>query len=400
MPNITLSDLSNVLKTRVEAKVPVLINEKVALKDALTNIEKKGFTGSDKLELPFQNQLIESINHATEMEAFQTGRKPNFEKGELYLKKKQGRFYLSGESIDLTKGPDALVNGLKNAVSSFIKAATLDEEADLFGDGSGSIGQAASVAGQVVTMVDTPYFFRKGMVLDGYDASDNQDADGVTVSSVDPTNKTVTFIAGDDVSSVDANTLFYKEGSWVTTLDKAPNGLSNTINNSGSFLGLSRTTYPDMKAIVHDNSGVDRALTLALIDAVIDEIITGYAAEVPSHMVMNHKLRHKYWALVKGDTSPTVWMPKKTGFPSGLMYAYDDKPIKIIVAYKSTDNIIWFLNKKVLFRYWGQFGFIKRGGTMLLDLADYDAIQVKWRGWGNVASDGPGYLGRLGDITQ
>ena len=201
------------------------------------------------------------------------------------------------------------------------------------------------------------------------------------------------------MTSVDANTLFYKEGSWVTTLDKAPNGLTNIINNTGTYLGLARASYPDMQAVVHDNSGTPRTLTLALMDAVIDEIVTGYGT-VPTHMVMNHKLRHKYWALVKADTTPTVWMPKKTGFPTGLMYAYDDKPIKVIVAYKSTDNMIWFLNKQRLFRYWGKYEFIKRGGTMLLDLADYDAIQVKWHGWGNCASDGPGYLGRLDDITQ
>lgn len=80
------------------------------------------------------------------------------------------------------------------------------------------------------------------------------------------------------------------------------NGLGNTVNDSGTIGGQSRTTYPQLNSYVLASGGT---LTLAKIAQVVDNVsASGLAAEEPTIMASD-KTR---WSLYEQLLAPTVRM--------------------------------------------------------------------------------------------
>jgi hypothetical protein len=165
-------------------------------------------------------------------------------------------FGFTGDVEDLATNKtleNALTRNVKDTTKSF------DEKQNffLFGNGSGVLGQIDSVSSNAITMLEnTTYAYgargiRTGMLLNAYDVSGTAYRTGdMTVQSVVQSTKIVNVdTAAGSIASDDDDVLVFK-GSY----GYAPQGLTYHIDDSGTWLGLSRSTYPTLKATVHDAS--------------------------------------------------------------------------------------------------------------------------------------------------
>jgi len=398
-----LSNLANVLTSKTDKTVPLYINATVPLLDFMDKGTILGktvtFEGEDYFYIPAQVALPEGLAWGGENVALPTALQADYDKFRLSWKKMHGVVEFSEEIIDLTKGAYALVNGFKQNTLGLMKAAKLNLEAALHGDGSGVLATCASYSGQVVT-VDSTKHLRPGMVLDGYDASMNHDADGIVVTII---NSDTTFTCTGTVTSVDSATKLYLEGSHSGSAERgASNGISNIVDdNDATFQNVDRTTNLWAKAKITDGAtpGTAQALTEDRMNGVIDKVYKGSFGDVIDLIYTSIGVRNSYKNHLKDIGGSIEIMPKKTGFPAGLKYVYDGKEIPIYASTKANAGTMYFLTKAHLLKYFGKMGWNTTDG-LLKWKTGYLAFYAVWRGWFQHGTDWPEANGRLNDITE
>ena len=412
MSTDVLSNLTEVLTSKHDKTVPIYLNTTVQLLDFMDKGTILGktvsFEGEDYFYIPAQVQLPEGLAWGGENVALPTALQADYGRFRLSWKKLHGVVEFSEEIIDLTKGAYALVNGFKQNTMGLLKAAKLNLEAAVHGDGSGVLATGVSVStddpssGYDTVTVDTTRHLRPGMVLDGYDASDNHDADGIVVESILSSTTFKTNSSG-GADSVDTGTKFYLEGSHDGTDERgATNGLSNIVDDdTGTFQNVDRSTYTWAKAHVTDGAtpGTNQALTEDRMNGVIDKIYKGSYGDTPDLIYTSLGVRNAYKNHLKDLQQPIESLPSKTGFPGGLKYVYDGKEIPIYASTKADSNTMYFLSKSHLLKYFGKMGWNTTDGFLKWKTG-YLAFYAVWRGWFQHGTDWPEANGRLNDITE
>lgn len=164
-------------------------------------------------------------------------------------------------SFDFTGSVEDLATNktLQNTLQRIVKNTTMafDEKQEffLYGDGNGVLAQIDSVSSNDITALNNvtyPYgsnFIRKGQLLNAYDVSGAAYRTGdMTVSSVNRTTDVISVdsaaaaIAGDD-----DDVLVFKNSYGA-----APLGFRYHTNDSGSWLGFTRSSTPGTQALVYD----------------------------------------------------------------------------------------------------------------------------------------------------
>lgn len=398
MANSALSDYTTVATDRFDKAVPIYLNNEIPLLQIFNKGKTEGFDAEKNFIIPFQYQQPQGSAWTTEAAATPTALVSKFQQMTLSWKKNVGAIRLTSEAIDLTKGSLTFINGFARESAGLLRTYKNDIDTAVHRSGTGSVATVASVSGQNVT-VDTTRYLQPGMVLDGYDADDHHDIDGCVVASI--TSDTV-FVATGTVSSGDSATVLYKEGSWVSGLTKAANGISNIVDDdTGTFQGLSRTTYPFLKAKVTDGStpGTPEALSLARMRGVIDKVRKGSYNGTPDYIYTSLGGYNAYCDIMRSANQPIETIPTKDGFPGGAKYHQGNKVLPVVASVKAEANTMYFLSKPTLFKYFGKMGWEDRDG-ILQRVPSYLIYEAIYRGYCNFGTSFPEANGRLNDITE
>lgn len=161
----------------------------------------------------------------------------------------------------------------------------------LFGTGNGALGVIDSVSTNDLTMLNTvanPYgarMIREGQLLNAYDQSGSAYRSGdMTVNSVARGTDIVSVdTAAGSIANDDDDILVFK-GSY----NYAPQGLAYHIADSGTWLGLSRTTYPSLKSIVHDAASASIDQDMIDIASLKSQLVRGNGAPKYDHLLIMH----------------------------------------------------------------------------------------------------------------
>ena len=188
-------------------------------------------------------------------------------------------------------------------------------------------------------------------------------------------------------------------------MDRAANGIDNIIDDdSGTFQGLSRSTYPDMKALVTDGDtpGTNQALTQARMRTVTQNIAKGPYAKLPDWVYCSMGVHNAYFDLLVATNQPTEVLPTKGGKPGGLHFYSEGKDIPLFGSYKAAPNTMFFLSKGHIFKYFGKMGWFNHGGGMLKSMQSTGklAVRANYTAYLNFGTDFPSAFGRLNDITE
>ena len=408
MASNVITDYSNVIMPKFKKNVVLYMNTKMPLLKFM-NEGKQGETftmdGESNFYFPYQSALPEGGAWVVENSTNPTATSPAFAKPYLSYKKYVHAIQMSQETMKLTKSkPNALKDGLKTNMTGAVLATKLNVEAALHGDGSGALATCVSYSGQVVT-VDSTRFIRPGMVLDGYGSDDNQDANGIVVTKI---NSSTTFTCTGTVTGIDSDTRLFLEGSWVTGLDRAANGLDNIVDDAaGTFQGLARATYPEMCAHVTDGDtpGTNQAFTEQRLRGVFDDVMFGRAGEAPDWIYTSIGCRNAYADYLKDLNMPTQGIPNKTGTPGEMWFYYEGKHIPLFGSVRAIPNTMFALSNTGLFKYFGDMGWFTVGsGSPLVSLqaASTSTLGViaHYYAMMNFGSDKPEKNGRLNDVTE
>ena len=163
-------------------------------------------------------------------------------------------------------GNDAFsfANGLQYNIDQKLKRMTRYLEGALFRDGTGLLAQFAGAPGATTSAVsvDTPgnQYIRVNMLVDVLDDSTGTRlVSGAKVTAVDRFGGTVTFDT-DFSSLVGDNDQLYLAGTQPASggpVTREILGFGAAIATSGSYLGISRTSYPEWKAVSISASNTD-----------------------------------------------------------------------------------------------------------------------------------------------
>lgn len=239
-------------------------------------------------------------------------------------------------------------------------------------------GKRAQVNGSVnptgVTFtVDNPgsNFIGVGMVIDVYSGATGQ-ALGLTVSAV---VDSVTFVIGSATgTTLSDNAYIYRAGNFNGTVLQELSGLQVIVDdttNSNSYFGLSKATYPGLKAGSVKNS--EGALTevdmQAAIDGarqngggMIDMIVTSYQVRRKYSQLLTSNKRYPspYSMSLQGGFDQAKNQENNTG--SGL--SFDD--VEVVAAKNAPVDEMYFLDMST-FTFFEQsdIKWIENGGSVL-----------------------------------
>ena len=410
MSNATISDYTNVATDRFDKAVPIYLNNEIPLLQIFNKGKVEKFDSEKAFKLPFQYQQPQGSSWTGEGVATPTALLSAFNQMSLTWKKIVGTIRLSEEAIDLTKGSLTFINGWARESAGMLRTIKNDLDTAVHKSGRGKLCSVTSISGQVVTC-DTTRYIQPGMVLAGYDDSNN--INGLVAGHpVTIINSETTFTVTGDLTStvggsatVDSGTYFYKLGTWVTSgsTQYAANGIANIVDDDDlAFQGtLTRALYPMLKAKIGDgdNPGVPQALTLARMRDIVDQVVMGPYGGSPGCIYGSLGTYNAYTDIMRSATQPVETMPAKDGYPGGAIYHQGDKDLPVIASVKATPDTMFFLSKETLFKYFGKMGWADRDG-MMQRVAGYLIYESIYRGWCNFGTNYPSANGRLNDITE
>jgi hypothetical protein len=268
-------------------------------------------------------------------------------------------------------------------------------------------------AGNVTVTVDNPgtAWIGVGMAVDVYNSINAVVAKGLTVSSI---VNSVSFVIGSASGTIlpDNGNVFRAGNFDGTTLNElsglqviVDDGTSNSF--SGSFYGLSRTTYPGLKSTMKASAGTLTETDMqSMIDGArqsgggkIDLILTSYAArrQYAPLLTSNKRYPSPYSMSLEGGFKQAANMDQNTG--SGL--AFDD--VEVVAAKNCAKDEMYFLDMgSFTFFEQSEVKWIENGGSVLhplLAAQGLDAYQYSMFHEGEFYCDAPNRNAKLTGIT-
>lgn len=176
-------------------------------------------------------------------------------------------FGFSGDVLDLANNK-TLQDAFKRTVEDTTMSFDERQNFFLFGDGSGSLGTVSSISTNDITMTNTvalPFGSRLVYINDlinAYNVGGSAYRSGdMNVTAINRSTDVVSVDAA--AASIAGNDVLVYKGSY----GYAPQGIPYHVADSGTWLGLSRTTYPTLRSAVYDASSA--SLDWDMFDAAI-----------------------------------------------------------------------------------------------------------------------------------
>lgn len=206
-------------------------------------------------------------------------------------------------SFDFTGDVEDLATSktLEDELKSIVRDTTesFDEKQGffLFGDGNGVLGTIDSVSSNAITMLNSVTYphgaraVRAGQLLNAYDQSGTAYRSGdMTVASVVRTTDVVNVdAAASGIANDDDDVLVFK-----SSYGYAPQGFAYHVNNdTGTWLTLSRNTYPSLRAVVHDAASASVDWDMVEIADLKSRNVRGDAAKKFDCVLIGHPVQHK-----------------------------------------------------------------------------------------------------------
>jgi hypothetical protein len=207
-------------------------------------------------------------------------------------------FKFTGDVEDLATNK-TLTNALKRIVKDTTESFDEKQNYFLFGDGTGSLGTVNVVTDNTGSDDEFSMFntvaqsqgaraIRAGQVVNAHTGSAYRVGD-MAVKSVNRTTDTVSVEDGDLATALAQNDIIVFKGSY----NYAPQGFGYHVADSGSWLGLNRSTYPSLKSIVHDAASASLDQDMIEIVALKSRNVRGDSAPKFDYMLVMHPVQHK-----------------------------------------------------------------------------------------------------------
>ena len=407
---LVLSNLANVTREAHLKKVEYSGNKE----DWFFNFIKTDpvkHAGESLVNFSLQTALDESATYTSENAAHPTVVNASWAKGQLYIKKLLAKMQYSEEVVQLNNGKEAIVRGLLRKRENTYDVYRLLRDHSIHTPGSGILATSTSTDSGSTFTVDSVRWLRVGMVIDGYDSSNNHDADSIVITDINPTTLTVT-VTG-TITDVDTDTDFYYNDTFVASggtisTCKYTNGIETICSDTdpayGDFCGLDRDTYQYAKATVKygASAGTPEAFTLDRFYELVELGIGNVGmSKLPKAAIGSLKTQRAVYNAFRDEQQPAIHMPASEGMPETLGIKYGSHDFRIYGDYRTAPNTLYLPNSNFMLKYsGGTEGWDAYGGSSIRFVSNYQAFYEVYRGWWNYGTTFPQANMALFDITE
>ena len=240
----------------------------------------------------------------------------------------------------------ALISLARQPVEDATMTFMEDQELWMFGTGNGSLGVISDATGGTTVILGGDYGsenIRVGARLNWYSSANSQRTGGGTSVSTVLTNDIDTGTI--TLDAVPNNLAATDYATYENSQGNAPHGLPYHISDATTtWLGLSPSTYPTLKATVHDADG--DALTPGMIDLVQAKTRRRAGNNTPLNdfaLIMHSAQEYNYRALGY-DTTTVTFNADTSGGKRTLDFGFDrvlHNGMRFRLSQKAARSDIW-----------------------------------------------------------
>ena len=308
------------------------------------------------------------------------------------------RFQITDKTIKASRtSAGAFASLLEQEISDCEADAKLDLSRQALGNGVGTLATVTSVvtgggANSQVFTVDTTMYLAEGMIVDLIDVSTTPDAPlanatGMEVLLVDDENKSVTVKPGASIAtSAAVDDYLVVSGN----LGKELTGVA-AVMSAGTLYGLSRTTYPWLKAYT---KAVNGAISENIIQAAIDRVETKTSSQI-NFIQCAYDVRRAYIVLLSANKQTVNSLELKGGWKA---ISYNGIPL---VADKYLPNgtmDLLDLNDWAMYQM-SDFEWMDADGAVLTRVANKAAYEATLYKYCDLGCQRPAGQARLSGIS-
>ena len=302
-----------------------------------------------------------------------------YKQAHLYLTNLYGAIEVDGQLFEqAAEDYQAFINVVDMEIQGLKRDLAVDQNRQVYGDGTGTIATVVSVSGQNVT-VDSVHWVQEGMILTGIDTGTGAVADSgneLEVTAINETTKVIT-VSG-TISALAANDVLVRASNGTNSYGKEWTGLAAIVNDTTSLHEIDPASYPQWKSTVSDISsgGNPGTLTeLALINLVQGVDKKGGDVDV---MLASPGVFNAYWNLLQGLRQFTNGATL-TGGQRAFSFDALGKPIKFVSDYAAPENTLYALSsKEIVVNRKKDWSWMDRDGSMWSRVADTDAYEARY----------------------
>lgn len=370
---------------------------------ALRRVEKSSEgvvaeVGGRYVKFPIKTRRNQGIGARNELEALPTAGQQGNATAQVSLKYLYGLVRLSGPSMELAeKNYQAFASVLDNEVDGLKTDLLVDQNRQVYGDGSGAIGVVTADGANAATVKDV-LWFQQDMQVDLIDGTTLANATPTVkgsnrkITAINETTNVVTY-DGADLTAV-AGDIFVRTGN----VNREWTGFGKIINNTGILYGIDPTVEPLWKAEVDSNAGVNRALSEGLMISMTDRI-RARGGKVTA-MFTNLGVRRAYFNLLSQQRKYVNTKEFAGGF-SGLSFTTDAGDIPMVVDIAAPRNKLYFVNEKELTLYReSDWSWMNRDGSNWQRVIGYDAYEATMYQYSEIGCHRRNSQGRIDDLTE
>jgi hypothetical protein len=392
---LSLSDINALFKIKYEKLSENVYNSANVL---LGRVKKSyNFTGR-KLQISIPQSFSGGVGSGSLPKA----NAARYVAAEITAKKLYARVDIDRETIKASMSSEgAFVKATKEVVKKGVESYMRNMSRILFNDGSGKLGDIASIAGQVVTITDASF---KEADLEEKDLVDIVVSDDVTgdlsvldaqleIDEVDVDNKQVTLVG--TISSVPAGKTLdslVMQGS----LNNDPQGLKGALqpaDATGSLYTIphARRWSAEVIDMTQDKADAKRS-SVALSTDLLNEMmlkIKKKCGKSPNLIITSFKQYEKLLNLLENkkqfNVNTRAGLKSKSGADisfSGIEFMSIDGAVGVFPERFCDDDRMYFLNDNHIHIYHRpDFGWFDDDGTVFLRKAGHDEYEARYGGY-------------------
>lgn len=301
----------------------------------------------------------------------------------LNLKPFYGALELQGDTFDLaTSDYQSFANLVTQETTGLKDDLAVDRNRQVFGTGLGTLGIAASLAGQVITLQATGdrgvWRFQDGMKVDvmvGATAAIRQASLTVTDINVDTNTITVT----GTTTGIANNDIIVRQGNYGNEWT----GLNAIIDDTTTLYGIAPTNGASgsrlWRSQVMTQGGTPTAISEIVMARMSDRL--KFSGGKPSSIYSSPGVFRSYWTLLKGERQFMNTTTFHGGY-KGLVFDSPNGEMPFLSDDQATSGTMYFVEEKDLKIYRPyEYKMMDRGGSTWHQKQDANGVYDTWQSW-------------------
>lgn len=337
------------------------------------------------------------LGSRNEMEALPKAGRQRYIEGKINMRYHYAGIQLTGQTFDLaSSNPQAFASAVNEEMTRVKDDIAKDQNFMFFGDGLGTRGVVASVAGQVITTKSIRHLQKYG-VYDIHTPGNATKKTTVEITALNRDTNAVT-VTG-TLTGVAANDIFVRAGNY----DREWHGIQSIVSETSVLHNINPATEELWRAEV-TNLSANTPISETVLLKQIDDIYRNGGKTTVAWTTLG--IIRNYFALLAQERQFVNKTSFEGGFKGVAILSPNAGEIPLLSDIDAPLGEINFLNEKVINRYdaTGGYKYMDRQGSMWQQVRsgddDFDAYKATLRMYGEMGTTRRNTHGKITNLQD